>query len=110
MVKTLCPLLIKVNHAKFANFNVTNMSFNAIRKNKILAKWRNHSAMTLNRHKKKKKYVIMASLKCETMGKLINRIPGECLLISSLAMSTSVFKALPGKVDIKRHTPGILCI
>ena len=29
-------------------------------------------------------YVIIASLKCETMGKLINRIPGGCLLISSL--------------------------
>ena len=57
------------------------------------------------------------------MGKLINRIPGECLLISSLpdsalerilnrssslAMSTSVLKALPGKLDIKRHSPSIL--
>ena len=51
----------------------------------------------------------------QTMGKLINRIPGSCLLISSLpgsalrthveslAMSTSVLKALPGKLDIKRH-------
>ena len=28
-------------------------------------------------------YVIIASLKSETMGKLINRIPGLCLLISS---------------------------
>ena len=27
---------------------------------------------------------------------------------SSLAMSTSVLKALPGKLDIKRHTPSIL--
>ena len=50
------------------------------------------------------------------MGKLINRILGECLLISSLpgsalrslAMSTSVLKALPGKLDIKRHSPSIL--
>ena len=39
------------------------------------------------------------------MGKLINRIPG-----SSLAMSTSVLKALPGKLDIKRHSPTILYI
>ena len=52
------------------------------------------------------------------MGKLINRIPGLRLVISSLpgstlrmhveslgklAMSTSVLKALPGKRDIKRH-------
>ena len=49
------------------------------------------------------------------MGKLINRIPGSCLLISSLpgsalrtlveslglAMSTSVLKALPGKLISK---------
>ena len=53
------------------------------------------------------------------MGKLINRIPGLRLLISSLpgsalrtlvesAMSTSVLKALPGKLDIKRHSPSIL--
>ena len=57
------------------------------------------------------------------MGKLINRIPGSCLLISSLpglalrmhvnrsasiAMSTSLLKALLGKLDIKRHSPSIL--
>ena len=42
------------------------------------------SSMTLNRHKNKKKYAIVASLKSETIGKLINRIPGGCLLISSL--------------------------
>ena len=59
------------------------------------------------------------------MGKLINRIPGSRLLISSsgyqarlcecmlnrsvsLAMSTSILKALPGKRDIKRHSHSIL--
>ena len=57
---------------------------------------------------------MVASLKSETMGKLINRIPGSRLLISSLpgsaslAMSTSILKALPGKLDIKRHSPSIL--
>ena len=91
-----------------------------------------------------KKYVIIASLKSETRNKLINRIPGSRILISSLpgsasrthveslgkprdvnkrsqrlrermlnrsaslAMSTSVLKALPGKLDIKRHSPSIL--
>ena len=30
-----------------------------------------------------KNYVIIASLKRETIGNLINRIPGSCLLISS---------------------------
>ena len=34
----------------------------------------------------------------------------ECMLnrSASLAMSTSVLKALPGKLDIKRHSPSIL--
>ena len=66
--------------------------------------------MTLNQHKIKN-YVIIASLKSETMGKLINRIPGSRLLISSLPglpMSTSVLEALLGKLDIKRHSPSIL--
>ena len=71
--------------------------------------------MTLTQHKKSN-YVIVASLKNETMGQLINRIPGSCLLISSLPGlvfrthveslgkprdSTSVLKALPGKLDMK---------
>ena len=43
----------------------------------------NDVAKTLNRHKNKK-YVIVASLKSEIMVKLINRIPGSRLLISSL--------------------------
>ena len=51
------------------------------------------------------------------MGKLINRIPGSRLLISSLpgsALRTHVdiarLKAEPGKLDIKRREPGILFI
>ena len=36
-----------------------------------------------------KNYVIIASLKRETIGKLINRIPGSRLLISSLPGSAS---------------------
>ena len=31
-----------------------------------------------------KKYVIIASLESETMGKLVNRILGKCLLTSNL--------------------------
>ena len=42
------------------------------------------SLMTLNQHKKKKNYVIITSLKSESVGKVINRIPGSCLLIPSL--------------------------
>ena len=57
------------------------------------------------------------------MGKLINRIPGSRLLISSLSGSALrthveslgkprdvniVLKALPAKLDIKRHSPSIL--
>ena len=59
------------------------------------------------------------------MGKLINRIQGLHLLISSFpgsALRTHVemlgkpcdvnkpLKALPGKLDIKRHSPRILYI
>ena len=40
------------------------------------------SLMTQNQHKIEN-YVIIASLKSETMGKLINRMPSSCLLISS---------------------------
>ena len=60
---------------------------------------------------------------CKTMDKLINRIPGSCLLVSSLsgsALRTRVeslgkphdvntrSQTLPGKLDIKRHSPSIL--
>ena len=38
MVESLCHLLMKVNHVIVANFYVANMSLNAIRENKILAK------------------------------------------------------------------------
>ena len=42
--------------------------------------------MTLNQHKMEN-YVIFTSLKNESVGKLINRIPGLRLLISSLPCS-----------------------
>ena len=29
---------------------------------------------------------------------------------ASLAMSTSILKALPGKLDIKSHSPSVLCL
>ena len=38
MAKSLCLLLIQVNHAFVAILTVTNMSFDTIRENKILAK------------------------------------------------------------------------
>ena len=38
MAKSFCSLLINAKHAKAANFNVANMSINAIREHKILAK------------------------------------------------------------------------
>ena len=65
-------------------------------------------------------YVIIASLYSESACKLINRIPGSRLVISSLLSSasrthvksrgkpcdsTSILEALPGKLDIKRHSP-----
>ena len=38
MAKSLCHLLMKVNHAIVENFYVANMSLNAIHESKILAK------------------------------------------------------------------------
>ena len=77
------------------------------------------SPMTLSQQKIEN-YAIIASLKSERMGKLINRIPVQdfqaglwkCMLnrSASLAMSTSVLKALPGKLDIKRHLPRVFSI
>ena len=75
--------------------------------------------------RKSNNYVIIASLKSEPTCKLINRIPGLHLLISSLPGSSSrtyveslgkhrdsasILKALPGKLDIKRHSPSILYV
>ena len=64
-------------------------------------------------------YGIIACLKSEAMVKLINRIPGSRLLTSSLhmlnrsaslAMSTSILKALSGNSDIKRLSANIIYI
>ena len=79
--------------------------------------------MTLIQLKKIENNVIIASLKSETMDKLINRIPGLRLLISSLsgsALRTLVeslgkprhvnkrSQSLACKLAIKRHSPSIL--
>ena len=48
MVKSLCHLLMKVNHVIVANFYIANMSFNAIHENKFLAKFPNLQYMNIN--------------------------------------------------------------
>ena len=66
------------------------------------------SLMTLNQHKIEN-YVIIASLKNETMGKLINRIPGSRLLISSLpgsALRTHV-ESLDKSRDVNKRSRSI---
>ena len=79
--------------------------------------------MTVNQHKIENNTKI-ASLKGKTMGKLINRIPGSHLMISSLPSSAlrtlveslgkpherqqAFSRPLPGKLDIKRHSRSIL--
>ena len=64
--------------------------------------------MTLNQHKN---YVISASLKCSKMGKLINRIPGSRLLISSLpgsALRTHVESlGKPRDVNMRSQSPAL---
>ena len=67
------------------------------------------SPMTLNRHKSKKKYVIIASLKSETMGKLINRVQGSRNLISSLtgtALRTHV-ESLGKPSDVNKRSQSL---
>ena len=57
------------------------------------------SLMTLNQHKNRK--LCHVSFDINFWERMLNRP-------ASLAMSTSVLKALPGKLDNKRHSPSIL--
>ena len=81
------------------------------------------SLMTLNQHEIGS-YATHARLNIKTMGEQINRIPGLRNLISSLPGSASrrhveslckpcdvncVLKVLPGKLDMERHSPSIVC-
>ena len=56
-----------------------------------------------------KNYVIIASLKRETMGKMINRIPGSCILISSLPGSALRMhvKSLGKPRDVNKHSQSL---
>ena len=61
------------------------------------------SLMTLNQHKNKKKYAMIASFK----GKLKNRIPGLRLLVYSLpgsALRTHVVESLGKPYDVNEHS------
>ena len=63
---------------------------------------------TLN-HTKVKNYVIIASLKSKTMGKLINRIPGLHILIANLlgsALRTHV-ESLSKPRDVNKHSQSL---
>ena len=66
------------------------------------------SPMTLNQHKNTK-LLIIASLKSETMGKLINKIPDSRLLISTLpgsALRTHV-KLLGKPHDVNKRSQSL---
>ena len=65
--------------------------------------------MTLDQHKNKKKYAIIASLKRETIGKLINRIPGSRLFISSLPGSAlrKHVESLGKPHDVNKHSKSL---
>ena len=54
-------------------------------------------------------YVIIASLKIETMGKLINRLPGSRLLISSLPDSAlrMLVESLGKPRDVNKHSQSL---
>ena len=59
--------------------------------------------------KKIENYVIIASLKSETMGKLINRIPGSRLSISSLPGSAlrTLVESLGKPRDANKHSQSL---
>ena len=66
------------------------------------------SLMTLNQHKNQN-LVIIASLTSETMGKLINRIPGSCLLITSSPGSAlrKHVESLGKPLDVIKHSQSL---
>ena len=74
-----------------------------------------HVMMTLHflndvTNTKIKNDVIITSLKSKTMGKLMNRIPGSCLLISSLpgsALRTHV-ESLGKPLDVNKHLVNLI--
>ena len=51
-------------------------------------------------------YVIITSLKSETMGKLINRIPGSCILVLNLPGSAlrKLVKSLGKPLDVNKRS------
>ena len=53
--------------------------------------------------------IIIASLKSETMGKQINRIPSSCLLISSLPGSAlrTLVESLGKPHDVNKHSQSL---
>ena len=66
------------------------------------------SPMTLNQQEIEN-YVLIANLKSETMEKLINRIPGSRLLISSLpgsALRTHV-ESLCKPLNVNKHSQSL---
>ena len=68
----------------------------------------NDVVMTLNQQKNEN-YVIIASLKSETMGKLINRIPGSRLMISSLPGSAlrTLVESLGKPRDVNKRSQNL---
>ena len=58
---------------------------------------------------KSKNYVIIASLNSKTMGKLINRIPGSLLLISSLPGSAlrTLVESLVKPRDVNKRSQSL---
>ena len=66
------------------------------------------SLMTLNQYKIENN-VIIANLKSETMGKLINKIPGSRLLISSLPGSAmrTIVESLGKPRDVNKRSQSL---
>ena len=62
--------------------------------------------MMLNQHRNRKLCHVITSLKSETMGKLINRIPGSRLLISGSALRMHV-ESLGKPWDVNKRSQSL---
>ena len=71
--------------------------------------WPFYTGFTVQINTKIENYVIIASLKSETMGKLINRIPGSHLLISSLPGSAlrTLVESLSKPRDVNKRSQSL---
>ena len=89
--------------------NISSLTACSLYQVMMMLHFLNDSLMTLNLHTKKKIRHSRLFEECSTMGKLINRLPGSCHLISSLprsALRTHV-ESLGKPRDVKKRSQSL---